>query len=116
MYLVTLIIGHTSCNMLSILKKLTLQKKLHNFGTQNVLMGQKRNKYNNIESNTKTMSEPGIEPGTSCTHSGCVTSVPRSQLRVTIVVKLFNYFDAMGRNLNKQGEFAGQKCVFGQKK
>ena len=30
-----------------------------------------------------------------------------SQLKVTIVVKLFNCFDEMGRNLNKQTEFAG---------
>ena len=48
------------------------------------------------------MPEPGMEPGTSCTPSGCVTTAPPSQLRVSIVVKLFNCFDAMGRNVNKQ--------------
>ena len=33
----------------------------------------------------KTMPEPGIEPETSCTQSGCVTTAPPSQLRVSIV-------------------------------
>ena len=51
---------------------------------------------------TKTLREPGIEPGTSYYQSGCVTSAPASQLRESIVVKLFNCFDAMGRNVNKQ--------------
>jgi len=36
LYLYTLIIGHKSCNMLSILHKLTLQKKLQNFVTNNL--------------------------------------------------------------------------------
>jgi len=36
LYLYTLIIGHKSCNMLSILNKLILQKKLQNFVTTNV--------------------------------------------------------------------------------
>jgi len=39
--------------------------------------------------------------------SGCVTSAPRSQIRVTIVIKLFNCFDAMGRNVNKQSRIGG---------
>ena len=34
------------------------------------------------------MTQPRIEPGTSCTKSGCVTSVLPSQLIVSIVVKL----------------------------
>jgi len=29
-------------------------------------------------------------------------ALPQSQLRETIVVKLFNFFDAMGRNVNQQ--------------
>jgi len=32
---------------------------------------------------------------------------PPSQLRVTIEVKLFNCFDAMGRNVNKQSRICG---------
>jgi len=40
LYLYTLIIGHKSCNMLNILNKLTLQKKLQNPMTNNVFFGQ----------------------------------------------------------------------------
>jgi len=50
---------------------------------------------------------PGIEPGTSGTQSGCVTTAPPSQLRVLIVVKPFNCFDALGRNVNKQSQICG---------
>jgi len=50
----------------------------------------------------KPLPELGIEPGASCTQSGCVTTAPPSQLRVSIVNKLFNCFDTMGRNVNKQ--------------
>jgi len=41
LYLYTLIIGHKSCNMLSILNKLTLQKELQNFVTCHRVFGQK---------------------------------------------------------------------------
>ena len=53
------------------------------------------------------MPEQRIEPGTFRTQSGCVTSAPPSQLRLSIVVKLFNCFDAMGRNVNKQSRICG---------
>jgi len=43
LYLYTLIIAHISCNMLSMLNKLTLLKKLKKNVTNDVL-GQKRNK------------------------------------------------------------------------
>ena len=57
----------------------------------------------------KPLQEPGIEPGTSCTQSGCVTTAPPSQLRVSIVKKLSNCIDPMGRNVNiYKTEFAGQ--------
>ena len=36
LYLFTIIIGHKRCNMLSILSKLTLQKKVQNIVTNNV--------------------------------------------------------------------------------
>jgi len=52
--------------------------------------------------NIKPLPEPEIEPGSSSTQSGSVTSAPTSQMRVSIVVKLFNCFDAIGRNVNKQ--------------
>jgi len=47
-----------------------------------------------------------LNPG-SLAPSGCVTTTPPSQLRVSIVNKLFNCFDAMGRNLNKQSWICG---------
>ena len=50
----------------------------------------------------KLLPGPGIGHGTSCPQGGCVTTSPQSQLRISIVVKLFNCFDAMGRNVNKQ--------------
>ena len=53
------------------------------------------------------MSESGIEPGASRTTVGCVTAEPPSQLKVSIVVKLFNRFNAMGRNINKQSQICG---------
>ena len=42
----------------------------------------------------------GIEPGTSCTQSGCVTTAPPSQMRVTIVKKLFNCIININNNYN----------------
>ena len=50
------------------------------------------------------MPELGFEPGNSGTQTD---ALPLSQLRVTIVVKLFNCFDAIGRNVNKQSRFCG---------
>jgi len=38
---------------------------------------QQQNKISNI----KTLAGAGIEPGTSCIQSGCVTTAPPSQLR-----------------------------------
>jgi len=56
----------------------------------------------------KTLPELGIEPGTFCTQSVvCVTTAPPSQLRVSIVKELFNCFDAIGRNVNKQSRICG---------
>jgi len=41
LYQYTLIIGYKSCNMLIILNKLTLQKELQNFMTNNVFVDKK---------------------------------------------------------------------------
>jgi len=41
LYLYTLRIGHKLCNMLSILNKLTLQKELQTFVTNNVFFDKK---------------------------------------------------------------------------
>jgi len=107
--LYALIIGHKSCNMLSILNKLKLQTKLQNLVTNNVFWTKSKNT-TTIKQKIKhknPLPEPGIEHGTSCTPSGCVTTTPPSQLNVSIVDKLFNCFDAMGRNVNKQSRICG---------
>jgi len=107
--LYTLIISHKSSNMLRILNKLTLYKELQTFVTNNVVLDKKvkTQQQQNKKSNIKPLPEPGIEPGTTCTQSGCVTTAPPSQLRVSIVVKLTNCFDAMDRNVNKQSQICG---------
>jgi len=48
----------------------------------------------------------GLNPG-PCAQNGCVTTSPPSQLRISISVKLFICFDAIGRNVNKQSRFCG---------
>jgi len=96
--------------LLSILNKLTLQKKVQNFGTNNVFLDQKSKKKTTAQlkiKHKKPLLEPGIDPRTSCAQSRCVTPAPPSQLRVTIVVKLFNCFNTMGRNANKQNRICG---------
>jgi len=109
LHLYTLIISHKSSKMLRILNKLTLYKELQTFMTNNVCLDKKvkAQQQQNKTSNIKPVPEPGIEPGTSCTQSGCVTTAPPSQLRVPFVVKLFNCSDAMGRNVNKQSQICG---------
>jgi len=84
LYLNNLIIGHKSCNMLSIPNELPLQKKLQKIVT-NVFIGQKsKNTTPTQQKNQhkKPLSEPGIEPGTSRIESGCVTFAQPSQLRL----------------------------------
>jgi len=88
--------------MLSILNKLILQKNLQNTVTINVFWTKVKTQQqqNKKIKHKKPLPEPGIEPGTSCTQSGCVTTAPPSKLRVSIVKKLFNCFDAIGGNVN----------------
>jgi len=99
--LYTLLIGHKCCNMLSILNKLILQA-IQTFG-QILCFETKKFKHNNNKTKNQTqklLPEPAIDLGTSSTQSG--TSTRRCQLRVTIVVKLFNCFDALCQYVNKQ--------------
>jgi len=65
-------------------KKLTLQKELQHFVTNNELLDKKLKHNNNKTKNQtyKPLPEPGIEMGTSCTQSRCVTTAPLNQLRV----------------------------------
>jgi len=53
-----------------------------------------------------------LEPWTSCTQSGCVTTAPPSQLRASIIVKLFDCFDAMGQHVNKKKPHIFNKFIF----
>ena len=61
LYFYTLIIGHKSCNMLSILNKLKLRKELQIFVTKNVFLDKKRKINNNKtkKSNIKTHAGNG---------------------------------------------------------
>jgi len=70
-----------------------LQKELQNVVTNNVFWTKgKTQQQNNKIKHKKPLPEPGIEPGTSCTQS----TAPPNQVKVSIVVKLFNCFDAIG--------------------
>ena len=103
LYLYTLIICHKSDNMLSILNTLTLQKKLQHFVTNIVLLDKK---VKTQQQQNKNQIKNTCRSRKWNAQSGCVTYAPPSQLRVKIVVKLFNCFDAIGRNVNT-AEFAG---------
>jgi len=120
LYLYTLIIGHQSCNMLSILLKYHCKRnceilwQLMCFGTKskNTTTTTKQKKLN-----IKTLTGAGnwtrdlLHPKRMRYH--CTTD---STENLSIVVKLFNCFDAMGRNVNKQSRICGphifNKCIF----
>jgi len=91
LYLYSLIISHKSSNLLRILNQIPLHKELQTFVTNNVFLDKKikTQQQQNKKSNIKPLPEPGIEPGTSTSESGCVTTAPPSQLRISIVVNLF---------------------------
>jgi len=61
LYFYTLLIGHKSCNVLSILNKLALNKKLQNFETNNVFLEKKSTtqRQQNKISNLKTLAGAG---------------------------------------------------------
>ena len=65
LYLYTLIIGHKSCNMLSLLNKLALQNELQNavqkFDTNKLLLDKKVKiqQHKNKKSNIKSLSGAG---------------------------------------------------------
>ena len=65
LYFYTLLISHKSSNMLRILNKLTLYKELQTFVTNNVFLDKKVKTQQ--KTTKKTHTNPGIEPGTSCT-------------------------------------------------
>jgi len=60
LYLFTLIIGHKSCNTLSILNKLTLLKELQYFAINNVFLDKRvKTQQQNKKSNIKTLAGAG---------------------------------------------------------
>ena len=77
LYLYTLIIGQKSCNMLSILNKLTLQKELQNFVTNNVLLGQK------VKTHKKQHQKPKHKHKTIAKHLTML--VPYSRLQYLVL-------------------------------
>jgi len=107
LYLYTLVIGHKSCNRLSILNKLTLQKELQNvwqimcFGAKSKNSTTIQKIKPNIPCRSRELNRDLLHPKRMRYH--CTLS----QLRVAIVVKLFNCFDAMGWNVNKQSRICG---------
>jgi len=87
-----------------------LQKELQNFVTNNVFFDKKYKHNNNKKQKNqtlKTLARAGNWTQDSCTQSQCVTIAPPSQLRESIVAKLFNCFDAIGQNVNKQSRICG---------
>jgi len=63
LYLYPPIIGHKSCNVLSLLTLLTLQKKWQHLVTNNVFWIKKvKSQQQNKKSNIKSLPELGIEP------------------------------------------------------
>jgi len=92
-YFYILIIGKKSNIMLSISNKLILQKELHN----NVFLDKKRVKTQQQQNKKSNIKNHKGALGTSCTQRGCLTTA----LHVSIVVRLFNCCDPMGRNVNK---------------
>ena len=109
LYLYTLKIGQKSCNMLSILKKLLLQKELQTLWQIMYFWTKSKNSSSTKQkkSNIKTLAGAGNWTRDLLHPKRCVTTAPPSQLRVSIVVKLFKCFDAMGRNVNKQSRICG---------
>jgi len=61
LYFYTLIIGHKSCNMLSILNKLTLQTEWQYCVTNNVCLDKKLITTTTKKSNIKTLAGDGIK-------------------------------------------------------
>jgi len=73
--------------------------------TNSIFLDKKAKTQNNntkIKHKNPCRRYPVIKPGTSYTQSECVTSESSSQLKVLIVVKLFNYFDATDQNVKNK--------------
>ena len=91
-----------------ILNKLTLQKELQNV-VQLMCFGQKGKNSTTTKQKIKikTLTTAGNRTRDILHPKRMRYHCPANQLRVSIVVKLFNCFDAMGRNVNKQSRICG---------
>ena len=61
----------------------------------------------NKKSNIKILARSGNRTWELSLPVGCIPTGPPSQLQVSIVVKLFYYFNATGGNVNKQSQNCG---------
>ena len=107
MYLYTLIIGHKSYNVLSIQNKLILPNEIANCCDKWCVFDKKVKTQQQKIKHKNACGSRGLNPGPLAPKADCVTTAPPSQLRVSIVVKPFNCFDAMDRNVNKQSQICG---------
>jgi len=80
---------------------------MQTFVTNNVFLTKKVKTQQNKKSNIKTLAGAWDWTRDLLHQSGCVTTAKPSQLRVSIVVKPFNFFDAMSRNVNKPSQICG---------
>jgi len=98
LYLYTLIIGHKSCNMLGILNKLTLQKNFQN-GIKNDVFWTIKKKHNNNKTKIKHKNHyrsRELNPGPLAPKAYALHLHQGFNCHyLTIVVKLFNCFDAI---------------------
>jgi len=87
------------CNMLSIRNKLTLQKNYNSLWQKCVFREKGKNTSRTKQKikHKNPCPKPGIEPG----------NLRIQQLKIPIVVKLFNWFNAKGRKVNKQSRMCG---------
>jgi len=107
LHLYTLISGHQSCSMLTRLNKLTLQKKLQNVVTNNVFWTKKSKNTTTTKSKHKNPCRSrDLKLGRLAPKPGALPLYHWS-LRVRIVVKHFNCFDAMDRNVKNKAKLAG---------
>jgi len=99
----TLIVSHKSCSMLCILIQLILQKNCKNVWQIMCFWTQSKNTQPNKISNIKSLAAAANRTRELWQLKRICTSAPGSQLvRWSKVVKLFNHFNAMGRNASKQ--------------
>jgi len=102
-YLYILIIGLTSCNMLSLLRK-----KLQSCVTNNVFLHKQLKSQQEIKkSNLKTLAGAGNWTRDLSLLTRMRYICPTESTESTSVVKQLNCLDAMGRNVNKQSRICG---------